>query len=513
MGTIGDIRNNFQIALDKAVHEAKQPTKKAVEEFWLEGFKKFMNSKDFAGVSSRISGTGEVLRANFGANDGTAETKIIEFLKEVGGIDPSSYNIEFKQQGIVSSDFAGYTIIFNTKVSDALGKDYKKGDFITITNRFKVNKKGEQGVVGRKDLTPDNLGITKNIYQSAESLFAVVSPAISNSSLPENYKKCFITVTESIMNNSSNKNKFKDFDAYLAAGVHDISYSVDNNIFEGIDPISIQHFQNDYGEILGGFMFFNILQSYGVGLSYPKSSNEKLVDFYFSGYSISSKGGKGGTPSGDTIIQKIYQAKQDSLIQAETTIESDFLTNVVEQWVNPPKLARSGTYDNIMNLCNVNIKDHSNSGYWLLCSESKLDPSMLTQDAVVSFLDTLYDSNVDEFSNFISKLWDLSKMQWNKAKLNEMIKSYPTMGKNKIGIVFYALMVEIATLLTNTYSNELSKFGRMVTDVKQLYLDVSVNKGTLTFKTIPFKSANFQFEQKGSMPNPFNANMGIKVIK
>ena len=138
---------------------------------------------------------------------------------------------------------------------------------------------------------------------------------------------------------------------------------------------------------------------------------------------------------------------------------------------------------------------------------------MLTQDAVVGFLDTLYDSSVDEFSNFISKLWDLSKMQWNKAKLNEMIKSYPTMGKNKIGIVFYALMVEIATLLTNTYSNELSKFGRMVTDVKQLYLDVSVNKGTLTFKTIPFKSANFQFEQKGSMPNPVNSNMGIKVIK
>ena len=192
MGTLGDIRNNFQIAMDKAIHEAKQPTKKAVEAFWLDGFKDFMKSKDFAGVSSRISGTGEVLRANFGANDGTAETKIIEFLKEVGGIDPSSYSIEFKQQGIVSSDFAGYTIIFNTKVSDALGKDYKKGDFITITNRFKINKKGEQGVVGRKDLTPDRLGITKNSYQSAESLFAVVSPAITNSSLPENYKKCFI---------------------------------------------------------------------------------------------------------------------------------------------------------------------------------------------------------------------------------------------------------------------------------------------------------------------------------
>ena len=513
MGTLGDIRNNFQIAMNKVIYESKQPTKKAIEAFWLDGFKDFMKSKDFASVSSRISGTGEVLRANFGANDGTAETKIIEFLKEVGGIDPSSYSIEFKQQGIVSSDFAGYTIIFNTKVSDALGKDYKKGDFITITNRFKVNKKGEQGVVGRKDLTPDRLGITKNSYQSAESLFAVVSPAITNSSLPENYKKCFITVTESIINSSSNENKFKDFEGYLAAGVQDVVYKVDNNAFEGIDPISIQHFQNDYGEILGGFMLFNILQSYGAGLSYPTSSNEKLVDFYFSGYSISSKGGKGGTPSGDTIMQKIHEAKKDSLIQAETTAELDFLNNVVDKWVNPPTLARSGTYNNIMNLCNVNINDHSDSGYWFLSSESGLDPSKLTQDSVVSFLDNLYDSNVDEFSKFISKLWDLSKMQWNKAKLETMISEYPKMGKNKIGIVFYALMVEIAAILTTKYSNELSKFGRMVTDVKQLYLDVSVNKGTLTFKTIPFKTANFEFEQKGSMPNPFNANMGIKIIK
>jgi len=513
MNTFGDIRNNFQIALNKAIYEAKQPTKKAVEEFWLEGYKNFMKSKDFAGVSSRISGTGEVLRANFGANDGTAEAKIIEFLKVVGGIDRSSYSIEFKQQGIVSSDFAGYTIIFNSKVSDSLGRDYKKGDFITITNRFKVNKKGERGVVGRKDLTPDSLGITKNGYQSAESLFAAVSPAITNSSLPENYKKCFITVTESVMNNSANKNKFKDFDAYLAAGVHDITYNIDASVFEGIDPISIQHFQNDYGEILGGFMFFNILQSYGVGLSYPSSSNEKLVDFYFGGYSVSSKGGKGGTPSGDTIMQKIYQAKRESLIQAETANETDFLNNVVEQWVNPPKLARSTTFSNIMNLCNVNISDRNNSGYWFLSAESKLDPSLLTQDAVVNFLDNLYDSNVDEFSKFIAKVWDLSKMQWNKAKLDAMITEYPNMGKNKVGIVFYALMVEIAALLTNKYSTELSKFGRMVTNVKQLYLDVSVNKGTLTFKTIPFKSANFEFEQKGSMPNPFNSNMGIKVIK
>ena len=94
-----------------------------------------------------------------------------------------------------------------------------------------------------------------------------------------------------------------------------------------------------------------------------------------------------------------------------------------------------------------------------------------------------------------------------------MVSGYPKSGNNKIGIVFYTIMVEISGILNDKYSNELSKFGRGVTDVKQLYLDVSVNKGTLTFKTVPFKIATFKFEQKGSMPNPFNANMGIKIMK
>jgi len=516
MSTLGDIRNSFQIAMDRAINEAKQPTKKDIESFWLEGFKDFMKSKDFAGVSSRIAGTGEVLRANFGANDGTAESKIIEFLKEVGGIDRKTYDIVNIQQGIVSADFVAYKIVFKGKISDKLGRSYKKNDFITITNRYKINKKdGAAAIVQRKDLAPAKLGIEKPTYASADHLYSIVSTALNNAGLPENYKNSFMSATEAIMNDNSNSGKFKNIDKYLEAGVHDTVYKVDPDMFEGIDAISIQHFQNDYGEILGGFMLFNILKEYGVGLSYPNNPNEKLVDFYFGGYSISSKGGGGGTPSGETIMQKIYTAwkKDPILIQADSISESDFLNNVVDQWVNPPKLAGSNTYSNIMNLSGVNIEDHNNSGYWFLSETTGLSPKMLTQKAVISFLDNLYDSSVEEFSTFVSKLWDLSGMEWDKAKLEKMVDVYPSAGRNKIGIVFYAIMVEISGILTNKYGKELSKFARLVTDVKQVYLDVSVRKGTLTFKTVPFKIATFSFEQKGSMPNPFNANMGIKIKK
>ena len=80
--------------------------------------------------------------------------------------------------------------------------------------------------------------------------------------------------------------------------------------------------------------------------------------------------------------------------------------------------------------------------------------------------------------------------------LEEYYVRYPKMARNKVGIIFYPIMVETTKILNNKYATQLTKFSQMVTDVKQLYLDVIVKKGIFQFKTVPFKTATFLFEQK-----------------
>ena len=494
------------------LNEAKKITKKSIEEFWKNGYKKYSKSTDVTGVSSRKGDTGEVLRANFGPNDGAAEKSIKDFLLKHAGIKPNTYKIESLPVGVISSDYSAYKIIIQRGVKNKLGQDYGISDFFIITNRYKISKKtGEASVIGRKDLTPDRLGLPKHEYHNAAALYAKVEPYIKASKYPDNYKEFILQSTREVMD-SSNSGKFTNFNKYANAPTQVLNYKITESLFDGIDQLSIQNFQNDYGEILGGFMLFNLLQDTGKGIRYPQNSNEKLVDFYFDNYAISSKAGRGGTPSGDTIIQRISSMYLDDKLDFSTIQEQDFYNYVIKVWTNPTKLARSGIYNTVMNLCNVNIVDKANSGYWYLISESKLQPNLLTQDSVVSFLDKLH---LDEtkFKEFLNTLWTRSGMAWNDKKLNAAYDGYIALGKNRVGIVFYPLMVEATKTLNEKYTKQLTQYSQLVTDVKQLYLDVLVKKGLFQFKTVPFSKATFMFEQKGSMSNPFNANMGIRILK
>lgn len=508
MATFNDIRARFEMA----INEAKQPGKAAIQKFWLNGFKKFMKSKDFAGVSSRKGDTGEVLRANFGPNDGTAETKIVEFLEKIGNLRVKDYQIEMLPLGVVSNDYNGYKIVFLKDAKDALGKEYKIGDSFVITNRYKIGKDGAGSVINRKDLTPDALGITSGEYKSADALMSVVKPAVNNLGYPGPYVAFIINSTNELINNSRNRGKFANFEEYANSGAKQIEYKISDKLFEGIDQLSINNFQNDYGEILGGFAAFNLLKDYGSGLSYPTASNERLVDFYFDGYSVSSKAGGGGTPSGETIIKKIHVLRKDGIVQPEGSDEVAFFDTVVEEWVNPPKLSSSGIYNNIMNLASIHIQDRNNSGYWFLSEQTGFGPKQLERSKVEDFLDNL-SNDPTSFRSFLAELWDKSGMSWNDSKLDKYIEDYSKMGNKRIGVVFYPIMVEAVDVLNEKYAEQLTKFGQMATDVKQLYLDVVVKKGMFIFKIVPFKTATFKFEQKGSMPNPFNANMGIKILK
>ena len=84
---------------------------------------------------------------------------------------------------------------------------------------------------------------------------------------------------------------------------------------------------------------------------------------------------------------------------------------------------------------------------------------------------------------------------------------------NRVGMIFYPIMVETANALNEKYSDVLTQLTQKVTDVKQVYLDTKVKAGAFIFKTKKFSSANFKFQQKGMVWNPFSSMMGIKMVK
>ena len=512
----------IEIPYSNKLEEAAGLTKRQQE--WIKKYERFTGSTNWIKPKSKIRG--EVLRADFGMNDGTAEKNIENFLLQGLGIKRTDYSIEQIKVGTyvpnaggkISSDYDSYAITIVNPIKDNLGDNYKNGDIFYITNRVKIEKStGTAAVIGKKDLTPDAMGLPTSEYKDAQSLFSKVESYVNRLSYPDNYKNFIIESTRELITNSKNANSFSDFETYANASAGYLFYDITDSLFDGIDSISINNFQNDYGEILGGFMLFNLLRDAGAGLRYPTASNEKLVDFFFDDYSISSKAGSGGTPSGDTIIQKMYSMYNSGHLHFDTQPEIDFLNNVVKQWVNPPKLDNSMIYNNVMNLCSVNIPSStSNSGYWYILSKANLQPNSAYKDMLITYMDDL-SNDEQEFKTVMSEFYSKTGVDRSKLPAQKVydlyVKQKAASDKNRIGFIFYPLMVEIEIMLNNKFQKQLTKYGQLVTDVKQLYLDVLVKGGLFRFKTVPFKTAEFKFERKGSIPNPFNANIGIRILK
>jgi len=489
---------------------------KAIQKNWLNAYQKIMRSKDTAGAKSK-----EVLRANFGANDGEAEKNIKAMMKKlrvndrlytIKEIDNATFIPEIGET--LSGQFNTYKITFNKGVK-ILNQAYLPGESIYITNRYKVSKKtGEAAVIKTKDITPDAMGLPARDYHNAAPLMSAIKSYAAKTSYPDRYKEFIVESAEAILNDSRNNGLFRDFETYANYG-SPIVYNVGVPFFEGIDQVSIANFSNDFGEVLGGLMMFNVIKDTGSGLRYPTASNEKLVDFYFDDYRISSKAGGGGTPSGSTIMGSIDNAVKKGDLSLDVD-ETTFYDSVVKPWLNPPKLDKSTTYNSVMKLANDQLGPNQGSGYSYLLKEAKLNSASVTRDNINKFLDNLIKTpqDFDSFLNtFILKTGSFrGKVDAEKYR-NEYIKRMNTGDSLRVGLVFYPIMVETAKALNEKYAGTLTQLTQKVSDVKQVYLDTKVSKGAFIFKTKKFSSANFKFEQKGQVWKPFLSMMGIKMIK
>lgn len=491
-----------------------------VKQGWIDLYVKAKNSTDYVRPKSF-----ELLRANFGANDGTAQVNIQEFLRGYAKISQDSYTIEKISKKTydpdvsnqISGEFDSYKIRFIKPATDVFGKEYNEDDFLIITNRFKFDeKRGEIGVIGRKDLSPDKIGLNSvNFYLDPNSIISKVIEYLNQQPhYPDHYKEFIVQISKNVAFSNKNADKYESFVEYAEAS-DDIIYTFDSSIFKDIDSISIERIQNDYGEILGGLMFLNVIEKLNNGIKYPKLSNQRLIDFFVDDFKISSKGTLGGTPSGDTIVGMIYDAYEANKISFNTPAERDFFENVISTWTNPVKHdSRSEIYNIIMSLSQKHLSDNEDSAYKFLRESAEITGKLVKRSDILAFLDKL-SNDKSEFVDFMTEFIDKSgffKIRFNTDFYYEdYMQKKLSNNSDRIGIIFYPIMIELVTTLNRKYATLLTQYTQRVTDIKQIYLDISVKTGKLTFKSKPFKVSSFLFERRGSINYPFLSNIGIKI--
>lgn len=494
----------------KAQHYLVESNLSKRAELWVNLYKQYTVNPDFVKPNNERK---EVLRATLGNNTGEAEAMIAAMLKGLK-LDKRDYKIDQIEPGTfipgigrpVSGDYTSYKITASQKV-ELLGDTLEQGDYIFITNKSKQGKKGEMGIIGKKTLTPDRLGVTKGVYTSIAPFQSLVLNRLEGLPIPENYKEFLKVLVQTV--SESKTQQFASIEDFIA-GSGSVKIKLPEQALEGIDQISLNNIMNDLGEVLDALMLFNITGGVNATLKFPQASNAKMVDFYFNGWSISSKAGtKGGTPTGDTIMQEIYKKIKAGEIIVATSAEQDFY-KLADVWVNYTTLSRSSIYSRVFSLCQLN--QANDSGFSYLKQTTGLEFTKMTEDAVVSWFDELYEKDIEEFKLVLSNLWTKCNMSWTKGMLNDYTEKYKNLNK-RVGVIMYPLCVEATHFLNQNYTEELTKFTQLVTNILQLYISLDKARNEISFNLIKFKQSKFKFEQKGSIPNPFNSNIGIATTK
>ena len=165
MGTIGDIRTNFEIAMLKAearLNEAlSQKTTKDRQPFWDSYFKNVSTATIPINTKAK-----ELIRATFGANDGKIAEENITKMFNGAGVEISE--IQFNDKGVLrtnglgSNDYPTYKVIT------------KDGDEYFVTNNVVELEDGGVSEIGKKVTNPSSLGLADTPFTNVNTLLSAI---------------------------------------------------------------------------------------------------------------------------------------------------------------------------------------------------------------------------------------------------------------------------------------------------------------------------------------------------
>lgn len=511
MGTYGDIRSRFEAAMKlyEAAREFYRP--------WFENtYNAYIRQIKYNGIIIKAK-TGESLRADFGEDP----DQMLSNMMVDSGMEPGAFIVNLIYPGDLGSKSGQFSTLELLIQKDQIigNANLKRGEAYYIVNRATI-KNGVKAAVGKKDLSPDKLGLTKNEYSTADSLVGLSSNAIAQTKIPDNYKQFLNELMVKIASQTSYA-PYQNMTALVESNANDFVVSLGEDLISkySIDSISLNNMANDFGEILGGIFLFSIVKEAGAGVSYPTQSNAAMVDFIFDGWKISSKAGKkGGIPSIGALSAAILDAYRQNTITV-TNNQLELIKNVFEVIEKPlqhfkesDSKRNSEVYSSYVAIANKFLVG-TGSGYDFFLNASGLNPVTFTRKSICDFLDNAHKDG---------SLWPILSEYFKRTNTvprgfeNEKnaIKSYDKIIKEdtRFGIIFYPLSKEVVEELNARYNKDLSILVNQVSTIQQLYLITSPKSTEVKFKIKSFDTASFKFVAGASAPTPLNKNIAIDSL-
>lgn len=364
--------------------------------------------------------------------------------------------IDPKQKGSFSGSFKTYLI---------QAEDFEP---IAVVNTL---KKGS--TIRAKSLTPKNLGLVGKTYNNLQELGVDIESNLNGS-----YKEAISLLYNDVVKKSKKGN------GKIDSNFNEV-ITLDQDTIDAISKLSQQDINaiaNDFGEVLGAVVLSKKFKT--VNLIFP-SGNEPLIDFIVNGYRVSSKSGDGAAAS---LTKLISDVEPDSLTL-------DNLYRVLQN----PLMSKSLTSDK-----------------WIeIAKNLDLDGLKILSKIMKVPIDNINSKTINDYivKKGLSKAYDSFKPFY------DYIKSTPTKDVDYNPKKYYGIIVGP---LSKYVADEMNKDGGYLEglkeliskfDVKQLYLDVELKKGTLNFyiKSFMDPSNKFVFVGGLSANNPDNKNISFKL--
>jgi hypothetical protein len=451
--------------------------------------------------------TKEIIRANFGNNEGEAEENI---RKMFSGVNINVISIEKFAPGIVrdgktlgSKDYYSYLI------------KSEKGEH-WITNNFQLTDDGTEVEIGKKDLTPKKLGIEGNLYTKLDELVRTLDLQLDQTAkllnLSDNTKEFLKVLVKDV--STKPKNQYNDMEHFFTSGKISEVIEISKN-FE-LDPKTLANITNDFGEVLDGIYLLKTIKKIENGLEFPSSESEGLSDIWVDEWNVSSKASKAaGKPSIDALVKAISSpAVQEMGVSFDTPEESDLYNMLFELSKlkgNKSTLPTVESYTLIGQklIENGKLKD---SGFEYMINFLNIRFTTKPIHRKTLLLDFVKEGRKDEkelskfFSTYFSKCKSSPSEMFDAAAFLKMPKKFE-------GAVYYPMAVEIARCLNENYGSALVKLINKFLVVKQMYLNINLTNETIEFiATSSDTITDAKFQARGSSKT-FNAGLGYEMKK
>jgi len=378
-----------------------------------------------------------------------------------------------------SSKYDTYVIDFSkdTKLTPEL--IIPKDTRFFLVNTHLVRDSIGSGIVNEKMLVPNKL-LNKTSYSSSTSLILDCKKNIESLVKFDELKEVLTSLLTFInIKGKSSKSKLKEFSDEVK-----FNSSIEDSLSK-LSSKDLAIIAKDFGEILSSIYLSNKFDLTTIG--FPKSANEKMVDFYLNDIKFSAKYNQGAAASVGSVLDNTKSIKgYEDIVKLLEIIRDN---NSVVGTFKVAEYLKIPIYKNL----------------------KKLIPSISESNFIEKIKDFMGKkwnelNDIDKITKFFNdKLYDIAKPSQRGIETIFLNKNQDT-----LGLIISPMSYDLARFI-NSDKNLIGKFNELVNKIAihQIYITKFNSKG-INFKMGSFKNMSFKFEGVGSVIDYKMKKMGFK---